>query len=532
MKKVFSEFAEERNKNIKNRALIYEGFSEKNINKAFELIDSILKKHINGLIPLVGFVNTLIDGKEYISKQYIVCDKNDYNKSSSFQLNWTTDTDSTEIYSIDFFKDLTVYWKGEGKSDLTIYTLGSSIVYFLPIIWSVVNSKNYSLSQEEAKNLSSKVFSNVKESKYNIGNLTYKVYKGLSKKVITEAFILETEATDLRRKKSEEISKAIKSKEDPEIINSLRSEYAEICKAIQSGAESLEDVKLSISKKKNIKLELPKEVKEAEKELNDSSERKDPEQVFKEMDKYINLVIKGLQPSLILCGAPGVGKTFRVKKKLKANDYVEGENMNTIKGKCTVRKLYLSLYEMREKKQITLIDDADSLVGPKAPEDCINILKAALDSSEDEEGRLVTYGVAGKILDDEGNEIPKRFYYNGGVIVITNYQAGSLDTALRGRSFIQDIHFDNSDVLAIVKKLIPSISPDLYSEKAKNQAYEYLEELNKKGSEMELSIRTFVLCTKIFEACSEDDEFNEEDAKSMIEEQMKLQYARSRGEKY
>ena len=65
-----------------------------------------------------------------------------------------------------------------------------------------------------------------------------------------------------------------------------------------------------------------------------------------------------------------------------------------------------------------------------------------------------------------------------------------------------------------------------------SKAYEYLEELNKKGSEMELSIRTFVLCTKIFEACSEDDEFGEEDAKSMIEEQMKLQYARSRGEKY
>ena len=49
---------------------------------------------------------------------------------------------------------------------------------------------------------------------------------------------------------------------------------------------------------------------------------------------------------------------------------------------------------------------------------------------------------------------------------------------------------------------------------------------------MELSLRTFVLCAKIFKACDGDNEFTDDDAKSMIEEQMRLQYARSRGEKY
>lgn len=530
MKKSFIDFVIERNQNIENKKIILEAFQEKNIEKALELIDSILKRHINGLLPLAGFVNTLIDGKECISKQYIVYSKNEQYKATSFQLNWLLDGKSADVYSIDFFKDLTVYWEGEGKADLSIYTLGTSVVKFLPIIWSVVNSNNYKLEQAEAEKLSSSVYKDVKESKYSVGAIEYCILEGLSTDIIKEAFIVETEATELRRAKSAEINIAKKNNAGEEELKRLKKEYADICKAIKSGAETLSEVKMSIANGKTVKVQMTDELKAAEAEVEEV--KKDPEQVFKEMSKYINLVIKGLQPSLILCGAPGVGKTFRVKKQLKAHDYKEGLNMNTIKGKCTARRLYLALYEMKKKQQITVIDDADSLVGPKASEDCINILKAALDSSEDDEGRLVTYGVSGKLLDDDGNDIPKKFYYNGGVIVITNYQAGSLDTALRGRSFIQDIHFDNKDVLTIVKKLMPTISPELFSAKSKLKAYDYLEELNEKGSEMELSIRTFALCAKIFEACNDDDDFTDDDARSMIEEQMKLQYARSRGEKY
>ena len=530
MKKSFIDFVIERYQNIENKKLILEAFQEKDIEKALDLIDSILKKHIHGLLPLAGFVNTLIDGKECLSKQYIVYSKDEKYKASSFQLNWLLDGKSADVYSIDFFKDLTVYWSGEGKADLSIFTLGTSVMKFLPIIWSVVNSNNYKLEQSEAEKLASSVYKDVKESKYSVGAIEYHILEGLSKDIIKEAFIVETKATELKKAKSAEIKLAKQTNVGEEELKRLKEEYSNICEAIKSGSETVDDVKMSIANGKPVKVKLDDTLKEADEEVE--AAKKDPDQVFKEMSKYINLVIKGLQPSLILCGAPGTGKTYRVKKQLKTNGYKEGLNMNTIKGKCTARRLYLALFEMKKKQQITVIDDADSLVGPKASEDCINILKAALDSSEDDEGRLVTYGVSGKLLDDDGNEIPKKFYYNGGVIVITNYQAGSLDTALRGRSFIQDIHFDNKDILSIVKKLMPTISPDLFSAKSKLKAYDYLEELNDKGSEMELSIRTFALCAKIFEACNDDDDFSDDDARSMIEEQMKLQYARARGEKY
>ena len=133
--------------------------------------------------------------------------------------------------------------------------------------------------------------------------------------------------------------------------------------------------------------------------------------------------------------------------------------------------------ETTDKNNIVLIDDADALVGPKAPEDCINILKAALDSTSSDEGRLVSYGVGGKLQDDDGNDVPKKFYYRGGVIVLTNYNAGQLDTAFRGRSYVQDIYFTPEQVLQIIRDLMPTMDANRLSAKAKMKAYDYLMEL-------------------------------------------------------
>jgi hypothetical protein len=295
-------------------------------------------------------------------------------------------------------------------------------------------------------------------------------------------------------------------------------------------AKTKEEVNLSIERRKKMKEETPNSVKKVENEI--VSKKKDPEQVFKEMSKYIELVIKGIQTSVIICGAPGVGKTYKVRKQLKEAGYKEGENMYTYKGKGTPRALYLTLYNYRKKGDIVVIDDADALVGPKAPEDSINILKAALDSTSDEEGRLVNYGIATKLTDDEGNPVQKKFYYNGGIIVITNYNVGQLDSALRGRSFIQDINFTIEETLGIIKRLMPDIEPDKYSKESKMKAYNFLEELSKdKNYQMNISVRIFCLCAKLFESCSHDDDFNDEDVKSMIIEQMKNQSAEG-GKKY
>ena len=535
--KTFLEFLENRNKYVINEA-----FKEKDVEKAIDAIDKILKKHINGLLPLVGFVQISSNNKKLLSKQYMVCDKTNPENTSMFQINFDQSSSSVSAYSIDFFKDIDFLSTGNGKSNLTLYTLGTSIVFFLPIIWEVVNNHNYSLSQKEAIELGRKVFknNNVKESMFWYGGASYRIIEGLSENIINDTFnlqIKEDEKEDIKKYKKQKQAVAhdayIHRKDSPEAKDyymQVDAEYKAVKNAIAGGAETWTELKLATKANVKVQLEIDKELQKIEDTLTkEKEEHEDPDTVFKKMQGYVKMVIKGLTPAVILCGAPGVGKTYRVKQLLKANGYNEGHNLWTIKGKCTPRMLYLALFDHKEKKDIVLIDDADSLVGPGAPEDCINILKAALDSTSDDDGRLVSYSVSGVLKDDEGMEIPKRFNYNGGVIVITNWNAGKLDTALRGRSYVQDIHFTTEEILEIIKKLMPGIDPQHLSPKSKMKAYEYLIDLAKNKSEMEISIRTFGLCAKIYESCDNDPDFGDEVAQLMIKEQMRLQSLRYKG---
>lgn len=542
----FLNFLERRQK------LVTESFNNKDINNAFEKIDAVLKKHIEGLIPLVGYVKIKQSDSEYFSKQYMVVPKKSPENASLFQINFKQSGDDSNVFSIDFFKDMDILWTGKAKSNLTIYTMGSSIVYFLPIIWTVVNTGDYNLSEREAIDLGKKIFKDekIKESLIYRGTLTYHVFENLSPNIINDVFELNIsntifnnqqtneEMTDelrnFKRKKLDDLeNKRTHRNDSREAKNAWKQtiqDIKDIDRAVRGGATTLEELKLALKHNLSITMEIDRELENAQKQFEE--ERDDPEMVFKKMQKYVKMVIKGINPSVILCGAPGVGKTYNVKKQLKAAGFNEGHNLCTIKGKCTPRILYMTLMDYKDKGNIVLIDDADGLVGPGAPEDSINILKAALDSTSDEEGRLVSYGVSGPLKDDEGNPISKRFYYNGGIIVITNYQAGSLDTALRGRSFVQDIKFTTDELLDIIKKLMPAIDPEHLSPKSKIKAFDYLVELSNADAEMEVSIRTFGICAKIFETANGDPDFTDEDAKSMIKEQMKLQAQRSKRTKY
>ena len=63
------------------------------------------------------------------------------------------------------------------------------------------------------------------------------------------------------------------------------------------------------------------------------------------------------------------------------------------------------------------------------------------------------------------------------------------------------------------------------------KAYDYLVDLAESGAAMEISIRSFTTCARLFQVCEGDDDFTDDDAKSMIAEQMKLQSLRG-GKKF
>ena len=63
-------------------------------------------------------------------------------------------------------------------------------------------------------------------------------------------------------------------------------------------------------------------------------------------------------------------------------------------------------------------------------------------------------------------------------------------------------------------------------------SYKYIEQIaSNKNNEVELSIRTFGICAKLFESCADDPEFTDDDCGKMIAKQSKMQAARG-GKKY
>lgn len=522
----------------KRKTIIREGFKNDDMDKVFSLICSSLNKHTKKHIThIVGTEKTKVDNEYMITKYFLVNNEN----IKMFSLNFLRSSESNEVYSIDFFSNYNILFSDKPvKTDLSIYTLGSSIVYFLPVIWTIINSDSVDITTNEIKKLGKEIF--VKECKsfeFFVGALPYYITNNLSESLIKKSFMIESKnissARDFAKMKSSEKDTARLNKNDSadakETYKRLLDEVKEVWNAVKGGANTLPELKAAIKKNVQVIAEIDEIMKKQQDELD--AEREDPEFVFKKMRKYVSMVARGINPSVILCGAPGVGKTYNVMQQLKASGYKEGTNLYTIKGRCSPRQLYMALYQYRAKGDIVVIDDADSLVGPRAPEDCINILKGALDSTTDDEGRLVMYGVAGRLLDDDGDPIPKKMFYNGSIIIITNYNVGALDTALRGRSFVMDINFTNEDLLYIVKRIMPAIDPEHLSSRSKIKAYDYLKEMSQNGEDMEISIRTFAICAKIFETCADDPDFTEEDVRKMIADQMRNQARRAnRNAKY
>lgn len=524
-----------------------EAFKEKDYNKAKKTILNILKKEITiGHVWSLGIYDLKVDGNDCSTVIYMVSNKEVNKIALVFGINFLKSGQSMVPYSTIFFdeehtaqfllNDSGTKAMSSVKSQLEIKMMGASIVYYIPVIANVINSGKFDISSKEAVKLGRKVYDTKNECiswDMYFGAQKYHIYEGISEDKVIEKYHLnlghkykkigesyqwinETELED--RKK--EVYAQMKTNTDPDLGKALYKEYRQILNAIKGGATSLEDLECSV--KKNVSV-TPSFTGVAEAEKKIETAKSDPKTAFKEMQMYVKMVIKGIQPAVILCGAPGIGKTFRVKQQLKAAGYTMTAD-NTVKGKCTPRQLYLTLYNNKGKGDIVLVDDADSLVGPKAPEDCINILKAALDSTADDEGRLVSYKVSGELKDDEGQPVPKSHYNKCGMIVITNYSVGQIDTALRNRAFTQSLDFSTKDLLQIIRDIMPNIESNRLSMTSKAKAMNYLEKLVEEGKPIEVSCRSFITCARIYENSEEDDDLGL--AEKMIAEQMRNQSLR------
>ena len=536
----FLDFINKKNTLDANKSKFFESYKASDTDKVIKLIDKIIRKHVSANILMIKSPDeTIIDGQRYLTYTWGAWtgDATSIKKFTMLLLNYKMSETSGNVYSVSFMNGQE-WWNAQvgkkTKTPLTIYSMGTSIIYMLPLIYKVLNTGDFNVDKSDIERYSNQIFKEALTYKWYFNALTYDIYENLSDENISDMYRVSQmidEAVDkdvklfradLKQKVNNAYNdwKSDKTKEKREIRRQLEQEYQTLLNAIRGGATTMEDIKVALKRNLNIEIDIPESVKEAEKKVETY---KDPKQQFKEMAVYVNGVIKGIQPGVILCGAPGIGKTYKVMQHLKAAGKRLGQNLEVFKGKASMRELYKSMYEYQNAGDIILIDDADSLVGKNAPEDCINLLKAALDSTSDDEGRYVTYKIAGRLTDDDGTPIPKAFHYRGGIIVITNYTIDKLDKAFRGRVFTQTLRFSNEQVLGLIKELVPTMDSAHLSMKSKMKAFDYIANLVAAKAKIDISIRMFVTCSKLYENQVSMGDVTDDDVKSMIKEQLENQ---------
>jgi hypothetical protein len=216
------------------------------------------------------------------------------------------------------------------------------------------------------------------------------------------------------------------------------------------------------------------------------------------VEKLVTMVATNVQPSAVITGEGGLGKTYTVTKTLEANGYKDisdlaefqvGQVVNTrkcftmVKGFSTAKGLYRTLFE--NNKSVIVFDDCDAVL--KDPV-ALNLLKGALDSYGK---RIISWNA-----DMRDEDLPRSFNFEGRVIFISNMDQDRIDQAIRSRSMMIDLSMtldqkiDRMEFIAKSAEFLPE-----YDAKVKQDALDLIREI--KDECKEISLRTLISVTKV-----------------------------------
>ncbi len=218
------------------------------------------------------------------------------------------------------------------------------------------------------------------------------------------------------------------------------------------------------------------------------TESRDPEVMFDNLTRLTKMVGRGIQPSLVITGMAGTGKTHLVKETLKGMGLTESSDFVHFKGRTTAAGLYITLYNNSNK--IVVFDDCDSVF---KDDDAVNILKAALDSYDT---RRISYISSKPLKDEFGNPLPSQFEFTGRIIFISNINQSKLDEAIRSRSFVADITMNTTQMFQRMEQLMDSMERSIPLP-AKQKALEIMKSLDSKYAGIEVNLRSFIKAARI-----------------------------------
>ncbi len=247
-------------------------------------------------------------------------------------------------------------------------------------------------------------------------------------------------------------------------------------------------------------------IQDAVKTQNELDKQKyaDPNIVFDDLDDLVRMVAGNIQPSLLVTGMAGIGKTYGISKVLNEMIGAEGTKWVHIKGKLSPVGMYRAFFLNRNK--LIVFDDADSVF---ANQDTVNMLKAALDSYEkrtiswfspltvdvsrldDIQIKELYDDIEEKLSIDPGSakiKFPNKFNFEGQVIFISNIHASKIDSAVKSRSLTIDITLSRESVIKRLQSILDKIGGDLPLQD-KQDVLDFLAENYKN----ELNIRSFIL---------------------------------------
>lgn len=208
--------------------------------------------------------------------------------------------------------------------------------------------------------------------------------------------------------------------------------------------------------------------------------------VYDNLQKYIQFIVDKKANALIICGPPGMSKTYTVRRTLHFADKKPMRDYSIEKG-ATLGLLatYSLLYKNR--KRLLILDDFDT---PLTNNDIVNLLKSVTDTYSKRILSLPREKVLGTL--DKGEQtigVPEKFEFDGQIIIITNLRQNQIDKALLSRAPAFEVNYNTEEILQSTKNMLKYINPSI-DMNLKEEAYNYILKLYRSDKHITVTFRS------------------------------------------